>query len=506
MEKILCYSVNKLPKETPMNTNKYKLVILAVSLVILVLVLGQMVVSYAQAGIVEQSVDAHNSMIAYPGQLTGDNGNAVADGSYELSFALYNDAVFGDKVWSEIQTGIAVQNGAFAVLLGSVNPLPETAFSTKLWLGVSVRGPQDVNFTVLTPRQLLNEITYANQEVTSNTAGTCAHDHMFEQWVGSTASYGFRVVNTGMGDGISGVTTSTLSTYAGVYASNIATTGQGAGLYARTNSSTGYGVHGYNYAGTAIYGVSSSGVGVSGSSSSNDGLVGTTTAVGKSGIFGYTENGYGVTGQSTNFFGMQAVGNDATGDDALGDLWLSGTRGEILTNERLNLTSNWNVNVEIDFDNTTEQTGTFRIYGNGSNAEVFSVDDLGNMMAIGAKSALVQTDNYGGRLLYAIEGTEVWFEDIGSAVLAEGKVEVVIDPVYAQTVNLDDYQVFITPVSNVPVILYVAEKSPTSFIVQGVTLDGEPAACDFDYRIIAKRLGYETVRLQQPAVPDGDPK
>jgi hypothetical protein len=28
-----------------------------------------------------------------------------------------------------------------------------------------------------------------------------------------------------------------------------------------------------------------------------------------------------------------------------------------------------------------------------------------------------------------------------------------------------------------------------------VTLDGRPAACSFDYRVMAKRLGYEGVRL-----------
>jgi hypothetical protein len=224
-----------------------------------------------------------------------------------------------------------------------------------------------------------------------------------------------------------------------------------------------------------------------------------------SGVYGQANNSFGVTGQSTNAFGMQASGYDFTGDDTLGDLWLDGDRGEILTGERLNLVSNWNVNIELDFDNSGP-TGTFRIYGNNLNTEVFSVDEAGNMVATGTKSAEVLTQNNGQRLLYAVESPEVWFEDIGSAALVDGKVEVSIEPIFAQTVNLEDYQVFLTPFSEVPVVLYVVQKSPTLFIVQGVTLDGEPANCDFDYRIVAKRLGYEGVRLEQPALPEGDMK
>jgi len=79
---------------------------------------------------------------------------------------------------------------------------------------------------------------------------------------------------------------------------------------------------------------------------------------------------------------------------------------------------------------------------------VFSVDDLGNMITTGSKSTRIQTTKSGSRLLYAIESPEVWFEDIGSATLLDGQVEVIIDPIFAQTVNLDDYQVFLTPISH----------------------------------------------------------
>lgn len=43
---------------------------------------------------------------------------------------------------------------------------------------------------------------------------------------------------------------------------------------------------------------------------------------------------------------------------------------------------------------------------------------------------------------------------------------------------------------------------PTSFTVRGVTLDGHPAQGTFDYRIVAKRQGYENLRLE----PAEDPR
>jgi hypothetical protein len=48
-----------------------------------------------------------------------------------------------------------------------------------------------------------------------------------------------------------------------------------------------------------------------------------------------------------------------------------------------------------------------------------------------------------------------------------------------------------------PALLYVTAKRATGFTVRGVTLDGQPAECAFDYRVAAKRLGYEDVRLEE---------
>ena len=51
------------------------------------------------------------------------------------------------------------------------------------------------------------------------------------------------------------------------------------------------------------------------------------------------------------------------------------------------------------------------------------------------------------------------------------------------------------------ILIGVTRKGPTGFTVQGATLDGKPSACSFDYRIVAKQRGYETVRLEEVDIP-----
>ena len=118
---------------------------------------------------------------------------------------------------------------------------------------------------------------------------------------------------------------------------------------------------------------------------------------------------------------------------------------------------------------------------------------LKDLMADGLKPAVVPADEYGRRRLYAVESAEVWFEDCGSAKLVNGAAEIEIEPIFAATVNLDvEYHVFLTPVGGWT-SLYVEEKKPTSFTVKAADGAGDLA---FDYRIMAKRRGYEDVRLE----------
>jgi hypothetical protein len=112
----------------------------------------------------------------------------------------------------------------------------------------------------------------------------------------------------------------------------------------------------------------------------------------------------------------------------------------------------------------------------------------------GTKNAVVDTSD-GQRLLYSEESTEVWFADYGFGKLDAGAAYVAIDPVYAETVNLaEPYHVFIQVYGDADV--YVTDRTPAGFVVQGH--DGDPEV-EFSYRIVARRLGFEDLRLERSA-------
>jgi len=156
--------------------------------------------------------------------------------------------------------------------------------------------------------------------------------------------------------------------------------------------------------------------------------------------------------------------------------------------------------VQIDLDNDNDENGNFYIL-NGANTTVFSINESGDMTAIGTKSAIVTTKDYGQRKLYAVESPENWFEDFGAAQLVNGRATVTIEPIFAQTVNLTEtYHVFLTPLGDCA--LYVAEKTAQAFTVKA--MGGQTCSIAFDYRIVARRLGYETLRLEPVTMEEDD--
>ena len=202
-----------------------------------------------------------------------------------------------------------------------------------------------------------------------------------------------------------------------------------------------------------------------------------------------------------------------TGDD--GDLYVhnnadartfrvDGDTGEVWGNESgnttdLKLMSNDDVHVYLEQTNPVSSSGVFYIRDNAGNA-VFYVTETGNLWAkgqlaaAGGKPAVVNTEDYGKRLVYAMESPELWFEDFGSGKLTDGAAVIRFEPIFAETVNTAvPYQVYLTPEGGWAG-LYVTDKTPTSFTVRA---EGGNPNVAFDYRIVAKRLGYEDARLEQ---------
>ena len=131
----------------------------------------------------------------------------------------------------------------------------------------------------------------------------------------------------------------------------------------------------------------------------------------------------------------------------------------------------------------------------------FRVDNAGNLYASGTKSSVDKTSQ-GFRAQYAIESPEVWYEDINKGKLTNGQATIQIDPLWAETVNLSDYHVFLTPRGNCNG-LYLSEITSQSFTVK--ELGNGSSNIEFDYRIIAKRKGKEGKRLDAIDWSDAPP-
>ena len=117
----------------------------------------------------------------------------------------------------------------------------------------------------------------------------------------------------------------------------------------------------------------------------------------------------------------------------------------------------------------------------------------GNLTASGSKSRVVQTANYGRRLMNAVESADAFFEDFGTAMTdAEGFCEVRLDDIFLETVNTDyDYHVFLTTYSDdYAAKASIYSKSKNRFIVCGTPYTR------FDWRISAKQRGYEETRME----------
>jgi hypothetical protein len=129
---------------------------------------------------------------------------------------------------------------------------------------------------------------------------------------------------------------------------------------------------------------------------------------------------------------------------------------------------------------------------------VYSQGDMkvvGKFTCTGTKSSVVALKNGEEVSLYAIEASENWFEDCGSSTLIKGRAVVEIDPLYAKTVNSETtYHVFLTPEADCKG-LYVTNKKPASFEVK--ELNGGQSSIPFSYRIMAKRKGFENLRLEK---------
>jgi hypothetical protein len=147
-----------------------------------------------------------------------------------------------------------------------------------------------------------------------------------------------------------------------------------------------------------------------------------------------------------------------------------------------------------DFQNASTLTNALVLYTQGGAGGYCKIDGSGNLTCTGGYAAAVPAAGGSRKVaLNTIGSPEHWFEDAGSGQLSNGAAVVNIESVFGETVNTGvDYHVFLTPKGDCKG-LYVAQESATSFVVR--ELGGGTSSLAFDYRIMAKRKGFEQLRL-----------
>jgi antitoxin (DNA-binding transcriptional repressor) of toxin-antitoxin stability system len=254
--------------------------------------------------------------LPYSGVLTNPDGKAVVDGKYDFIYSLYDAPENGNRLWTENQSGVAVKAGDFVTNLGQTTSLPGSIFSHKeLWIEVSVHGPGENAFTLLSPRQMIS--TDAPAETT---ALSCPHSHFTDYWTGNVINYGLIIDNAGTGDGLRAYSNATAQNYAALYAYNMATTGYGSGVYGGSTNGNGvYAVSGNGDAlevttaaplannKSAIYAHATNANGVWSVSTNRIGVYGNSTS--SYGVSGTSTDNYAGYFYSTNFRGLYVQGN-----------------------------------------------------------------------------------------------------------------------------------------------------------------------------------------------------
>jgi hypothetical protein len=326
----------------------------------------------------------------------------------------------------------------------------------------------------------------------------------------NTGGSGSVAVKGTVGDGIAGEFLNSSGTYVALAGENSNTSGGSVGTYGY--SPNGYGVYGTSTMGYGVYGVSSVSYGLFGVSTSGTAAFASSTS--GTGVTGKSSTGNGVNGISASgnaIFGQTggtistSVSEFLAGSNTAGILGDGGASGA-----GIGVAGEADDSFAGFFGNTSNGFATISAVNSGSGGtglpnlfKVFQATSPegtcgfggnGDMSCTGQMKSLVSVGGGVRRVeTYAVQSPENWMEDFGSGELKRGVAVVKIEAAFAETVSeTADYHVFLTPNGDSKG-LYVIRKTATSFEVR--ESGGGTSSLSFDYRIVAKRRGYEAQRL-----------
>lgn len=277
-----------------------------------------------------------------------------------------------------------------------------------------------------------------------------------------------------------------------IHAHNLATEGWAIGVEGDSLSETGVGVYGWHAgagAGFGVYGSTGAGSGVgayggaTATSGQSYGMKGETASSQGRAIGAFANAAIGQT------YGLYAQTRSSAGRAVYG-MALSGAGTVYGVYGQTN-----SINGRAVYGDATASTGTtYGVYGRAASSAGYAVYASGNLTATGVKAATVAT-SAGPTEMYAVESAEVWFEDIGGGRLKGGRARVDLDPHFLETVTVDDEN---------PLRVFVQLRGDARgvYVVEGqegfdvIELSGGRSDAPFSYRVMAKRRGYEDVRMR----------
>ena len=152
--------------------------------------------------------------------------------------------------------------------------------------------------------------------------------------------------------------------------------------------------------------------------------------------------------------------------------------------------------VYIDFSHDINADYETRIITYQGDSKLHIVGGL--VVDSGTKSAMQTTENYGNRLMYAVEACENYFEDVYNCQLVDGECVVEMDKIFLECVNTKDYDYFLI-IDELEECegLFAPKKlrSWHSFTVK--EKHNGKSNIEFNVIVRAKRKDFENVRLEE---------